>query len=508
MKELTQAAQDFKSYLGRKIALDNALSLIFWDQSTGAPKGGAEARAKTVGILSGEAFSMSVSNEMKEHIDALSPFSNELDIQTAAMLRICKKDYLAMERIPKDEFVAYCELLSKAEIIWEEAKEKSDFNIFAPALDAIIKYLKTFIGYRGYKGHPYNTLLDDYEPGITVDELDLFFGEIRGAIVPLLKKITRVRGEKAACEKRPRDDFTRIPVSQSAQEAVSNLIMAELGFDFNRGMIRTSEHPFTNGMGRDDVRITTHYHEDAFLSSIYSTLHETGHAIYEQNTAPELTSTILDTGISMGIHESQSRFYENMIGRSEAFWEYMRDKITALLPDTLSDITPRDYYCACNAAEPSLIRINADELTYSLHIMIRYEIEKLIFSSDISVNDLPALWNEKYREYLGITPSNDAEGILQDVHWSGGSFGYFSSYSLGNAYAAQLLHYMNKEFDVNALVRKGDFKTIRAWLTDKIHKHGSIYLPGELIERIGGERLNARYYTDYLTEKFSGIYGL
>jgi len=499
--DLKEIIQGFRQYLDRKLAYDNALALIFWDQSTGAPKGGAKSRAKTVGILSGEAFAMSVSDTMKGYIDALSGFKDELDAETAAMLRICARDYAAMENIPKDEFAAYSELLSEAESVWEDAKEKKDFGIFAPTLERIIKILKKFIDYRGYDGHPYNTLLDDYEPGITAADLDEFFDSIKKGIVPLLKKIT-------AGGKRVRDDFTKIAVPQNIQEKIAGLIMTEVGFDFDRGMLKTSEHPFTNGTGRDDVRITTHYHENSFLTSLYSVLHETGHALYEQNTDAALTGTILDSGISMGIHESQSRFYENMIGRSRAFWDNMHGRIAALLPEGFDKITSEEFFLACNAVRPSLIRIEADELTYTLHIMIRYEIEKYIFSNDVDVYELPALWNEKYKEYLGIAPPDDGEGILQDVHWSSGLFGYFPSYSLGNAYAAQIYRCMSRELDVDSLVRNGDYLKIREWLTDKVHKHGSVYLPSELIQNISGEKLNAKYFLEYLYNKYGEIYNI
>ncbi|MDR1689803.1 MAG: carboxypeptidase M32 [Clostridiales bacterium] len=495
----SEAVLNFETYLERKLALDSALALIFWDQSTGAPKGGAAARAKTVGILSGESFAMSVSDEMKKHLDILSKYEELFDDKVAAMYRICKKDYESMEKIPKDEFAAYSELLSGAEVIWEEAKEKNNYLLFAPVLSQIIGYLKKFINYRGFTSHPYNTLLDDYEPGLNVTSADLFFAEIKEALAPLLKKITE-SGKKL------NSDFTKTTVPVEIQQKIADFLMAEMGFDFNRGMLKTSEHPFTNGTGRTDVRITTHYYENSFLSSMYSVLHETGHAIYEQNTEESLEGTILDSGISMGIHESQSRFYENIIGRSSAFWENIHERLLAILPDEFKNITARDFYLAANVVKPSLIRIEADELTYTLHILIRYEMEKYIFSNDVDVYELPALWNKKYEEYMGIKPGSDAEGILQDVHWASGLFGYFPSYSLGNAYAAQRAYCMNRDFDVNSAIRNGDYAKIKQWLTDKIHKHASVLLPAEIIQKLSGQALNAKYFTEYCYNKFTEIY--
>jgi len=256
-----------------------------------------------------------------------------------------------------------------------------------------------------------------------------------------------------------------------------------------------------------DVRITTRYIEKDLFRSFYSTIHETGHALYEQNTADELLGTALNRGASMGMHESQSRFYENMIGRSEEFWDYILDELKTYLPEEFQDLTQRQFYEAANKVEASLIRVEADELTYGIHILIRYEIEKMIFTEDINVEDLPAIWNKKYEEYLGVTPPTDTEGILQDVHWAYGNFGYFPTYFLGSAYAAQFFAKFNQR-NIKELIKKGDFKTITAWLTENFHKHGSVYEPKELVQNFIGEQLNVKYYADYLTEKFTEIYGL
>jgi len=235
-------------------------------------------------------------------------------------------------------------------------------------------------------------------------------------------------------------------------------------------------------------------------------MHECGHAIYEQNMGDDIAESTVASGVSSGIHESQSRFYENIIGRSEAFWEYITPGLKKYLPQSFKDITPRQFFEAANEAKPSLIRVEADELTYSLHCLIRYEIERMIFMDDACVNDLPAIWNAKYEEYLGVTPPDDANGVLQDVHWSGGMFGYFPTYSIGSAYAAQFLAYIKKEMDVDALIKAGDFAAIAGWLKEKIHRHGSVYSPKDLVEKIAGEGLNADYYIEYLNDKFKTLY--
>ena len=499
---LNQTVSDFKGYTDRFNALRQALSLFTWDMETGAPKGGNDSRAKYVGILSAEDFSMRVSDKMKEYLEALEPQKGSLDEITRAMLRICRRDYDSYKKIPIEEMKEYSELITKAEPIWEKAKENNDFASFAPVLDQILKYQNRFVARRGFEKHRYNTLLDDYEPGMTVEKLDVFFGKIRMAIVPLLQKIT------AKSDYKIKSDFLNRYVPAEKQRQIGAMLMEKLGFDMNKGMLKESAHPFTTDFGKNDVRITTKYHENAFLTSFYSVLHETGHAIYEQNKMEEIADTILDEGVSMGIHESQSRFYENIIGRSKAFWENIYGGLINILGDDFKDVTADDFYRAANIVRPSMIRIEADELTYCLHIMVRYEIEKQLFSGDVDVNGLPGVWNAKMREYLGVEPATDSDGILQDIHWSMGSLGYFPSYALGSAYAAQIYHVMKKEIDVERLIRASDYKAINAWMTDKIHKYGSIKTPVELIMDISGEELNADYFIDYLREKFSGLYEL
>ncbi|MDR1559780.1 MAG: carboxypeptidase M32 [Clostridiales bacterium] len=497
---ISQTVERFKAYTDRFNAIHQALNLFSWDMAVGAPKGGTESRAKYVGILSAEEFSMRVSDEMKGFLDALEPYGESLDEITKAMLRICRRYYYAYKKIPVEEMREYSELLPRAEAVWEKAREENDFASFAPILDRIIRYQKKFVEYRGYEGHPYNTLLDDYEPGMTVEKLDVFFNRMKEVIVPLLKRIAASDGRQ------DKTGFVNRLVPVDKQRAVAGLLMKTVGFDLNRGMLKESAHPFTNDFGKNDVRITTHYHENAFLSSFYSVLHECGHAIYEQNKMDTIADTILDTGISMGVHESQSRFYENIIGRSEAFWEYIYNGLMEILGDDFKDVSARQFYEAANVAKPSLIRIEADELTYCLHIMVRYEIEKQLFSGDFDVNELPGVWNAKMREYLGVEPAADSAGILQDIHWSDGSFGYFPSYAIGNAYAAQILHVMRRDIPVENCVRNGDFKRIQEWLTEKIHRFGSLKTPSELMEELCGETLNAEYYAEYLTEKFSAVY--
>jgi carboxypeptidase Taq len=307
---------------------------------------------------------------------------------------------------------------------------------------------------------------------------------------------------------KPDDAFSKSIFPTDAQERFSRYVLEKMGYDFGAGRIDVSVHPFTITMGQNDVRITTHYYENDPLSALYSCIHEGGHAIYEQNIDPALIGTMLMTGASMGIHESQSRFYENLIGRSRAFWEFFYTEAQKEFPQ-LYGVPLETFYKAVNAVKPSLIRIEADELTYSLHIIIRYELEKAIFDGGANVDELPAMWNAKYKEYMGVEPQNDGEGILQDTHWSGGDFGYFPSYALGNLYGAQFLHTMKKDMpDLEQRIASGDLMCVNDWLKEHVHRFGAVYLPEELIRKVTGEPLTAKYFIDYLNGKYRDAYGL
>jgi carboxypeptidase Taq len=417
------------------------------------------------------------------------------------MYRLSKRIYDKSAKVPAEKMRAYSELKSNANVVWEDAKANNDFKSFAPYLEKILSMQKELLTYRDEDKHPYDMLLDDYEEGATMESLDVFFGKLRENIVPLLKRVMDSNNH-------PDASFLSIPVPIETQRKTGRMLSEKVGYDFNRGMLRETEHPFCNAIDRNDVRITTKYHENNFIKSFYSVIHECGHGIYELNGNDEIAFTILDGGVKGGMHEGQSRFYENIIGRSAAFWEHVCDDVKALLPEQFNSISADKFFAAANVVKPSLIRIEADELTYPLHIMLRYEIEKLLLSEDIDVYELPRIWNEKVEEYLGITPPNDTLGILQDVHWSIGLIGYFPSYAIGSALAAQFASYMEKDFDVNAVIRKGEIAVLTNWLKKHIHGHGKMYTPEELIKRIAGEPLNVDYYIDYLTKKFTGVYNI
>lgn len=385
---------------------------------------------------------------------------------------------------------------------WLTAKKSGDFSLFRDSLTALIHYTRKTIDLRD--SHPegyYNTCLDDIEKGGSEQQLDLFFAAIKERIVPLLNRI-QTEGKTI------RRDFLSRPVPIPQQEAFSRWLLEQEGLKPSALVLMTTEHPFTTNFGPQDVRVTTHYYEENFISNIFSTLHEGGHALFMQNEPAEQYENHCSDRMSNGMHETISRFYENLIGRSEAFIHFMLPKLREATGSTFDDVSEREFYEAVNFSHPSLIRIEADELSYCLHIMVRYELEKAFINGSISVDEIPDLWNAKYKEYLGLDVPNNTEGCLQDVHWSGYAFGYFPSYALGNAYGAQILHRMQQDFDVDAAVLSGELSRVAAWLKEHVFSIASLSTPDEWIRSVTGESLNVNYYLDYLEKKFKALYAL
>ncbi len=501
MAEATEnRMQAFREYVQNIDYIGSAQAVLYWDTRVGIPKKGLPQRGELLGYLAGEQYKLQTAPAVKKFLDEFSSQPAQDDV-TAGMIRTVRREYERSMKIPEKEYREYTVATSAAEAAWEEARAKSDFSIFKPHLEKLIDFNKRFIGYWGYTEHPYDALLHHFEPGFTVKVIDEAFSKLRDTIVSLLDRIK-------AGSMNPDDRFLKKRFPAAEQEAFGRHVLQIMGYDFEAGRLDVSAHPFTITMHPGDVRITTRYLENEFRSALFASVHEGGHAIYEQDIPETLYGTMLCTGASMGIHESQSRFYENLIGRGRAFW-------ACFLPEAkrrfkqFDGVSLEDFYRGVNTVTPSLIRVEADELTYSLHVIIRYEIEKRIFGEGIAVDELPALWNQKYKEYLGVEPANDAEGILQDMHWSGGSFGYFPSYALGNLYGAQFMHALKKDMpDLDARIASGDFASLHNWLKDNIHVHGAVYEPADLLMRVTGEPLNAQYFIDYLNAKYTDLYKL
>lgn len=503
MANLRQVRQEFMDTVHKLKSYQEALGLLYWDMRTGAPKKGIELRSKTIGMLSSEHFALSTSDQMGEYLGRLSEqdIYSSLDHVEQRCVTECRKDYERSRKIPPQRYREFVELSSQSESVWEEAKEKADFSMFQPYLEKIVDFTTEFIHYWGYEGNKYNTLLDMYEPGMTVDKLDQVFGPLREHTVPLVAEI-------AESGKATNNDFVYQEYDKAKQRRMSDFMLKQIGFDFAAGRLDESVHPFATGLNLGDVRVTTMYRTHDLSSSLFSSLHEGGHALYEQNISPRLAGTILCDGTSMGIHESQSRTWENMIGRSRAFWEKYYSDLQQGFSGQLDSVSLDQFYRGINQVKPSLIRIDADELTYNLHILIRYELENALINGKLQVKDLPSAWNEKYQKYLNVTPSHDGEGVLQDVHWSDGSFGYFPSYSLGNMYAAQIMQKLQRDISVDECLRQGNLTVIKDWLAERIYQYGKLLTPNEIIEQVTGEALNPEYLMQYLDQKYRDIYDL
>lgn len=478
-------------------AYSHAMGLISYDSATTAPKETTANRGRTLSILGEESYKLSTSEETWELLSFLEKRSDELDDKTNRIVFLMLKDLKDMRAIPMDEYLEYQQLLNESDDVWHKAKVNNDFNSFEPYLQKIFDTNIKFAGYIKPGVNPYDVWLATYEEGLTMEKCDNFFGAIKKDMVDLIDKISK--------KNQIDDGFLKNHYQKEKQQELSEYIMDVMGIDKGHCGIGETEHPFTTNFSKYDVRITTHYH-DNFLSSLYSVIHEGGHALYELNMADEYTYTTLGGGASMAVHESQSRFFENIIGRSKPFISLIYPKLCELFGEQLKGVSKEELYKAVNKSEPSLIRTEADELTYCLHIMVRYELEKKMMSGQLKAKDLPREWNKLYKEYLGVEVTSDKEGVLQDSHWSSGLIGYFPSYALGSAYGAQMLDKMKETIDVDECIAKGEICKINSWLRENIWRHGRMYTPNILFEKAAGKTFDASYYVEYLKKKYNDIY--
>ena len=499
-ESVDQAREALAKYQATMAAYNHALGVLFHDGSTVAPKESWAGRGQTMGVMSQILYDLETKPENGELLTYLEANGQELSPMERRQVEVMRKSYDQMHKIPAEEYVEYSMLVNEAESKWEKAKNENDFAAFAPYLEKIVNFNRKFAAYYNSDLEPYDALLNEYEEGLNMKTLDAFFARLRSAIVPLL--------EKVMAAPQIDDSFLNQTCPIDIQKKLSVYLMEVLGLNRDYCGIAESEHPYTTNFNNKDVRITTHYHEKNLTYSMYSVIHEGGHALYELGAEDCYNFTNLSGGVSMGIHESQSRFYENLMGRSRAFIYAVFPKIKELFPRQMDGVDAEMFYRAVNKAQPSLIRTEADELTYALHIMVRYEIEKQLITGKLAISDVPAEWNRLYKEYLGIDVPSDAVGCLQDSHWAGGAIGYFPSYALGSAYGPQMLKKMQEDLgDVYADVEKGDLSRVTGWLREKIHRHASFIKPGELFKSVCGE-FDAVYFTDYLTAKYTELYQL
>lgn len=487
-----------KTYLEQRkkiVAQSYVGFLVEWDMQTDAAENSIIADSAQTEVISAYMYELNTDPNFEQAVQTLFENRDKLDDALAHEIEVVRKNIVETKKIPPEEYAAFSRLTAEAYPVYVKAKQNNDFESFRPYLEKIVEYCRkqtVWLATDTCKG--YDVLLDTYEPHYTQDKYDKFFDALRQRLVPVVKKVT--------AKTTPLPDWATQTFAKEKQRQFCEYLRDVMCFDKSRGIMKESEHPFTSGFGTDDVRITNHYYEDNLASSIFSVIHETGHATYEQQCDKALNGTLSGGGASLGLHESQSRFYENVIGRSAEFWQQHYAKLQEFFPEQLANVTVNDFVAYINRAERSFVRTEADELTYPLHVMLRYEIEQKLIDGSLQVKDLPSYWNAKFTEYFGITPPTDTLGVLQDVHWSYGNFGYFPTYALGSAIASQLFAAMNKDFDVYASLADGTTSKINDWLKQHVHKYGSSKYPDEILRIATGEDFNPDYYIDYLIAKY------
>lgn len=493
----------FRDLLEEVVDLNAAQAVLSWDQQVFMPPGGTPARAAQLATLRSLAHSKFTGSEMIDALEAARTELAELDPDSTGTRLVTEIGRLIekQRKVPKEWVAEFARLTTLAHETWEKAKTEDDFASFAPELDRIFSLRRDYADFFKPYDHAYDPLLDDYEPGMKASQIDGLFERLRQEQVELVAAIAEVG---------PADDSAlHQHFEVDRQWAFGEKVIKAFGYDFDRGRQDKSPHPFTTSFAIDDVRITTRFQEDFLSPALFATLHEAGHAMYEQGVSPDLGRTPLAEGTSLGIHESQSRLWENLVGRSLPFWTHFYPFLQKTFPTQLGEVDLETFHRAVNRVEPSLIRVEADEATYNLHIMLRFELEKALLVGDLTVNDLPAAWNDKFQEYLGIVPPNDSTGVLQDIHWSSGYIGYFPTYSLGNLIACQWWQVIRRAMvDLDSQIERGQFGELLGWLQENIYRHGKKFKPVELIERITGEGLSAGPYLEYLRGKFGKIYNL
>ncbi|MBR3333315.1 MAG: carboxypeptidase M32 [Clostridia bacterium] len=497
---LNEAIEKLNELEKASYALGHAQSILYTDGDTVAPKNSWKGRGKAMAYLSELTYKQLVNPETGDILETILQHKDEADEVTFRRAEIMKESYDELHVLPMEEYVAYQELVNESMSVWRDAKEQSDWNLFAPFLEKLVAARRRFAALKAPDRPAYDVLLDLYEKDAATAELDPFFRALREDLSPVIKEV--------AAREKPVPAFMKGPWPVEKQRAFSLKIMALEGIDPLCCTLGETEHPFTSGTNKWDVRITTHYYENDPFASLYSVIHEGGHALYEMDVRDDLQFTCLADGVTMGVHESQSRFYENLIGRSRAFCAPLLKAMKEVFPEQMHGVTEEELYSAINLSKPSLIRTEADELTYSLHVMIRYELEKAMIGGDLKVADIPGEWNRLYKEVLGVDVPDDRRGCLQDSHWSFGGMGYFPSYALGSAYGVQMLREMEKDVDVWTTVARGDLSPVTAWLTEKVHQYGHLKKPCDLLPAAMGGPLDATVYTSYLKKKFSELYKL
>lgn len=479
--------------------LSHAIAVLYWDQETYMPENAVEERAEQIALLEGMLHKKQTEDSWGEIFESLKPENlSELD---QALLKETSRRYKRKVKLPVDLVERFAAEVSIAQSKWVKAKGEENFNIFSPHLEKLVSYSREMADLIGYENHPYDALLDEYEPWMTAEEVKSEFDKLEPGLRNLIERI----------KKAPQVDssFLDQEYPVELQDKFGRILQEGMGYDYNRGRLDQTAHPFTSTLGFNDVRVTTHYHSNDLLSAIFSNIHEGGHGQYEQGFAEELKYTLLADGTSMGIHESQSRFWENIVGRDIHFWSYYYPELVKIFPEQLNQVSLDHFYKAVNKVEPSLVRIEADEVTYTMHVILRFRMEMALIAGELSIKDLPEAWNAESEKLLGIKSTTLSKGVLQDIHWSAGLFGYFPTYALGNLYGAQFTKVLKNEMpEYNNNLMTGNLKPIQDWLHDRIHKHGSSVSASGIIESISGGKLDSSCFMTYLEDKYKTVYDI
>ncbi len=497
------AVQAFRDHLAPIIDLRSAAAVLGWDQETYMPPGAVEARAAQLGTLGKLAHELFIADETAALLEMAQKEVEgmEYDSDEASLVRVARRDLEKATKLPSDLVEELARATSMAQQAWQEARAKADFGLFRPHLDRLLDLSLRKAGALGYEDHIYDALLDEYEPGMTKSELESVFDGLKSELVPIARAIAAVGNEAHL--------FLGSNYDAQSQWDFGVAIMRDFGFDFDRGRQDRSAHPFTTTFSINDVRVTTRIHDDFLPAGLFGSLHECGHALYEQGVSAGLERTLLADGASLGVHESQSRLWEILVGRSREFWAHYYEPLQDRFPDHLGGVDREQFYRAINKVEASLIRVESDEVTYNLHIMMRFDLEIDLLEERLAVADLPQAWNAKSEEYLGLVPGNDAEGVLQDIHWSLAAFGYFPTYALGNLMSVQFFDRAREEIpDLHGQIGRGEFGDLLRWLRDRIHRHGRKLTAGELLERTVGSELSAGPWLAHIRHKYSDLLGV
>ncbi|NMC85991.1 MAG: carboxypeptidase M32 [Anaerolineaceae bacterium] len=495
--------EKFKQLMAELTDLNRANALAGWDQQVYMPRGGAEDRGHVLAALAGIAHEKFTSEEMGKLLDELVPEAKQMDPESddACLILRTAHDYAKQTKVPTEKVAEFARATTMAEVAWEKAREENNFKLFQDELQHIVELRQEYAEYFKPYDHIYDPLLDDFEPGLKTKEVQAIFGKLRPQQVELLKKIAA----KPVID----DSFLHVAYPEQGQWDFGVDVITRFGFDWNRGRQDKSVHPFTTSFGIGDARITTRFDAERAASALFSTMHEGGHAMYEQGISRTLARTPLATGASMAVHESQSRLWENIVGRSLSFWKFFYPRLQKAFPSQLAGVTLEQYYRGINKVEPSFIRTEADEATYNLHIMLRLELEIALLEGSLQVKDLSEAWNTRMKDYLGIIPPNDTLGVLQDVHWSSGLMGYFPTYALGNLISAQVWEKVQKDIPtVEQQFEVGKFDELLGWLRKNIHQYGAKFEPQVLVKRVTGTGIDPEPYMRYLTKKYTEIYHL